>query len=68
MARPHYPVKVDIVVGEKALGPVCSPIAVECLPGRLDGYFGDVPTAEFEEAFHAEKPLEKVLAEQTTLG
>jgi hypothetical protein len=68
VARPHYPLKADIVLGEKALSPVCLSIVVECLPGRLDGNFGDVPPAELEEAYPAENRREKVLAEHTTLG
>ena len=35
---------------------------------RLHGFIGDVPPAEFEEAFYAEQRQAKVLAENTTLG
>ena len=35
---------------------------------RLHGFAGDVPPAEFEEAFYAEQSQEDVLAENTTLG
>jgi putative transposase len=35
---------------------------------RLHGFIGDVPPAEFEEAFYAEQRQEDVLAENTTLG
>lgn len=35
---------------------------------RLRGFIGDVPPAEFEEAFYAAQRQAKVLAENTTLG
>ena len=35
---------------------------------RLHGFIGDVPPAEFEEAFYAEQRQAKALAENTTLG
>jgi putative transposase len=35
---------------------------------RLHGFIGDVPPAEFEEAFYAENRQAKALAENTTLG
>jgi transposase InsO family protein len=35
---------------------------------RLHGFIGDVPPAEFEEAFYAEQRQSKALAENTTLG
>jgi len=35
---------------------------------RLHGFIGDVPPAEFEEAFYADNRQAKALAENTTLG
>lgn len=35
---------------------------------RLHGFIGDVPPAEFEEAFYAEQRQAEALAENTTLG
>ena len=35
---------------------------------RLHGFIGDVPPAEFEEAFYAEQRQAQALAENTTLG